>query len=95
MQDVAGTNLIFSYNFLGLAAATSTYGITGVRLVSTGSGTALGIRLDGTTGVQSIDNTDPLFANGDVVGLTFNNPNAPFPPISFDNFYNANDGSTL
>ena len=72
MQDVTpDATLTFAFRFLDLVDATSTYQITGVRLVSTSTGTALGVRLDGTTGVQSIANTDPIFENEQVVGLNF------------------------
>ena len=72
MQDVTpDATLTFAFRSLDLVDATSTYQITGVRLVSTSTGTALGVRLDGTTGVQSIANTDPLFADEQVVGLNF------------------------
>ena len=101
------STLTFSYNFLGLATATSTYDISGIRTFNTGTGVALVVVLDGTTGVHSLAASDPAFANGDVVGLTFtrsprgeintdipDHPGVgnPFPPISFDNFYNANNG---
>ena len=72
MQDVTpDATLTFDFNFLDLTPATSTYQITGVRLVSTATGTALGVRLDGTTGVQSLAGTDPLFEDEQVVGLNF------------------------
>ena len=109
MQDVTDATLTFSFNFLDLTPATSRYSLTGIRLVSTSTGTALGVRLDGTTGIQSLTNTDPLFEDEQVVGLTFfrrqigdintDIPDDPiggtFPPIDLSNFYNANDGSTL
>ena len=108
MQDVTDATLTFHYRFLDLVDATTTYDLTGIRLVSSSSGTSLGLRLDGTTEVQSTTNTDPLFADEQVVGLAFfrrqmgdintDIPDDPmggtFPPLDISNFYNANDGST-
>ena len=71
MQDVTDATLTFHYRFLDLVDVTTTYDLTGIRLVSSSSGTSLGLRLDGTTEVQSTTNTDPLFADEQVVGLAF------------------------
>ena len=86
------STLTFHYNFLDLVEATSRYDISGIRTVNTGTGVALAVVLDGTTGVHSVANTDPLFENNQVVGLSFNRPTTVLPPISLDNFYNVDNG---
>ena len=71
LQDITFTTLTFSYLFLELSPATTTYDVTGVRLLGTSTGSALVVVLDATTGGQSTENTDPLFDDEQFVGLTF------------------------
>ena len=87
------STLTFNYNFLDLTPATSTYDISGIRTVNTGTGVALAVVLDGTTGVHSLATSDPGFENEQVVGLTFFrrptgdiNTNIPDAPDASDPF---------
>ena len=102
------STMTFHYRFLGLVDATTTYDVSEIRTFGVQTGVGLFVTLDATTAVQSMANTDPAFADGNTVGLSFtrtpvgdintdipDHPGAgnPLPPISFNNFYNANDGS--
>ena len=91
-QAVTGSTLTFNYDVMG-TAATSTYIITGALLSDRNPTDVYLIRLQGLVN-HSLANTNPQFTDGQVVGLTFNRPTAPLTPISFSNFYNANDGGT-
>ena len=87
MQAVTFTTLTFSYLFLGLTPVATSYSVTGIRLLGTSAGNALVLVLDATTEVQSHENTDPLFTDEQVVGLTFfRRPEGPInegiPPMA-------------